>query len=35
VRGEPWAVTEVVLMSSTLGPKPAYAPVARCPLGAS
>ncbi len=33
VRGEPWPVTEVVLMSSVLGPRPAYATVARCPFG--
>lgn len=32
VRGEPWEVGEVVLMSSVLGPKPEYAVLRRCPL---
>jgi 2'-5' RNA ligase len=30
--GPPWPVTEVVLMRSTLGPKPSYDPLARLPL---
>jgi 2'-5' RNA ligase len=34
VRGEPWTVTEVVLMRSVLGPKPSYEPLRRCPVGA-
>jgi 2'-5' RNA ligase len=34
VRGEPWEVTEAVLMRSHLGPTPSYEPLARCPLGA-
>lgn len=33
VRGEPWTVTEAVLMRSVLGPKPSYDVVARAPLG--
>jgi 2'-5' RNA ligase len=33
VRGEPWQVTEAVLMRSHLGPKPSYEPLARAPLG--
>ena len=32
VEGEPWTVGEVVLMSSVLGPEPAYQPLARFPL---
>jgi 2'-5' RNA ligase len=32
VAGEPWTVREVVLMRSVLGPRPAYEPLARCPL---
>jgi 2'-5' RNA ligase len=35
VVGEPWTVTEVVLMSSTLGPKPSYEPLGRWALAAS
>jgi 2'-5' RNA ligase len=34
VRGEPWTVTEAVLMRSVLGPRPSYDVVARAPLGA-
>jgi 2'-5' RNA ligase len=33
VRGEPWTVTEAVLMRSVPGPKPSYDVVARAPLG--
>jgi 2'-5' RNA ligase len=32
IEGEPWTVTEVVLMRSVLGPHPSYEPLARCPL---
>jgi 2'-5' RNA ligase len=32
VEGEPWTVTEVVLMRSVLGPKPSYDALARFPL---
>jgi 2'-5' RNA ligase len=33
VRGEPWTVTEAVLMRSTLGPAPSYDVLARAALG--
>jgi 2'-5' RNA ligase len=33
VRGEPWTVTEAVLMRSLLGPRPSYDVVARAALG--
>jgi 2'-5' RNA ligase len=33
VHGEPWQVTEAVLMRSHLGPKPSYEPLVRAPLG--
>lgn len=32
VRGEPWTVTDVVLMRSVLGPQPEYRVLRRCPL---
>ena len=34
VRGEPWTVTETVLMRSHLGPKPSYDVVGRAPFSA-
>jgi 2'-5' RNA ligase len=32
VEGEPWTVTEAVLMRSVLGPKPEYRVLRRCPV---
>ncbi|MDQ1710743.1 MAG: 2,3-cyclic 3-phosphodiesterase [Frankiaceae bacterium] len=33
VEGEPWTVTEAVLVRSVPGPHPSYEPLARCALG--